>query len=255
MKCLFTICGRAGSKGVKNKNCKFFLGAPLVHYTLAAISVYMEHCNNETVHICLNTDSEELVKLAQDWGINLFTVPRIEALAGDNAAKIPVIQDTLRKMEIAQNISYDCVVDLDITSPLRTAHHIFAAIEKQQRGKYDVVFSVTEARRNPYFNMVKQNPDGSCEKIIASNYTARQQAPVLYDMNASIYAYNPSFLHSNTSGMLFDGKCTYIEMPDTGILDIDSERDFLLMENIAEFLISQDAGLKTVFEKVRGGTH
>ena len=31
---LITICGRAGSKGFKNKNLKVFLNKPLVYYTL-----------------------------------------------------------------------------------------------------------------------------------------------------------------------------------------------------------------------------
>ena len=30
---LITICGRAGSKGFKNKNLKTFLDKPLVYYT------------------------------------------------------------------------------------------------------------------------------------------------------------------------------------------------------------------------------
>ena len=33
---LITICGRAGSKGFKNKNLKNFCGRPLVYYSLSA---------------------------------------------------------------------------------------------------------------------------------------------------------------------------------------------------------------------------
>ena len=32
---LITICGRAGSKGFKNKNLKNFCGKPLVYYSLS----------------------------------------------------------------------------------------------------------------------------------------------------------------------------------------------------------------------------
>lgn len=39
MTVLFTVCGRAGSKGVKNKNIRDYLGTPLVYYTLAAIKL------------------------------------------------------------------------------------------------------------------------------------------------------------------------------------------------------------------------
>ncbi|MDD3706486.1 MAG: acylneuraminate cytidylyltransferase family protein, partial [Clostridiaceae bacterium] len=37
---LFTICGRAGSKGIKNKNLRDFLGYPLPYYTISAIDLY-----------------------------------------------------------------------------------------------------------------------------------------------------------------------------------------------------------------------
>ena len=43
MNILFTICARAGSKGVKSKNARDFLGYPLVYYTL---SVYDGFCRN-----------------------------------------------------------------------------------------------------------------------------------------------------------------------------------------------------------------
>ncbi len=39
-KLLITICGRAGSKGFKNKNLKTFCGRPLVYYSLAAAGLF-----------------------------------------------------------------------------------------------------------------------------------------------------------------------------------------------------------------------
>jgi CMP-N,N'-diacetyllegionaminic acid synthase len=248
MNYLFTVCGRAGSKGLKNKNLKAFLGVPLLYYTLAAIDFYAKHNADKTIHVALNTDSDELVELARVWNSDINIVSRAPELAGDSAAKLPVIQDTFYQMEAMQGIKYDCIIDLDITSPLRTLQDIEAAIDSMKSNGFDVVFSVTEARRNPYFNMVKLHPDGGCEKVIESNYTARQQSPAIYDMNASIYVYNPSFLRTNTSGMLFDGACGFIEMPDTGILDIDSERDFLLMEAIAAHLKMYDTGLRAMID-------
>ena len=253
MNCLFTVCGRAGSKGLKNKNLKQFMSIPLLYYTLSAIELYKEQHNDGIVHACLNTDSEELKAIAQNWDIDIHLVTRKPEDASDNAAKLPVIQNSLLQMESTQNTIYDNVIDLDITSPFRTVKNIVDAIEKRSAGGYDVVFSVTEARRNPYFNMVKQNLDETCEIVIKSDYTSRQQAPVLYDMNASIYVYNPYFLRNNHSGILFDGKCAYIEMPDTGVLDIDSEWDFQFMEAIAPFIQSRDENLLSVFKRAHEG--
>ena len=37
---LITVCGRAGSKGFRNKNLKNFCGKPLVYYTLSAAELF-----------------------------------------------------------------------------------------------------------------------------------------------------------------------------------------------------------------------
>ena len=65
MNILFTICGRAGSKGFKNKNLKEMRGVPLVFYTLATIKEYVERHNEDRVTVALNTDSQTLVRVIQ----------------------------------------------------------------------------------------------------------------------------------------------------------------------------------------------
>ena len=60
---LITICGRAGSKGFKNKNLKTFCGRPLVYYSLAAAQLFLEKMPGVQADICLNTDSEALAAL------------------------------------------------------------------------------------------------------------------------------------------------------------------------------------------------
>ena len=59
MNILFTICGRAGSKGFKNKNLKKLNGIPLVYYTLSVIRLYMDKHMENQVTVALNTDSKE----------------------------------------------------------------------------------------------------------------------------------------------------------------------------------------------------
>lgn len=236
MNILFTVCGRAGSKGIKGKNFKEFLGHPLLFYTFAAIVLYREQHPENQVDIALNTDSHEMIEMIRNNSrINAVIVPRKHKLAGDYAAKKDVIADTMCEVQSMKGLKYDVVVDCDITSPLRTAEDIENLITKSQMDDYDVVFSVVNARRNPYFNMVKENLDGTVELVLPSEYTARQQAPAIYDMNASLYAFKPAFLISDT--MLLNGKCGSIKMIDTAVLDLDHENDFELMQVIAEYLI------------------
>ena len=248
---LITICGRAGSKGFKNKNLKTFCGKPLVYYTLSAALLFLQRMPDVDADICLNTDSELLAGIVREKYPEVVYLPRGAALGGDSVPKMAVFQDSLARMEAAQNVTYDYLMDLDITSPLRTANDIACAYRiKDRRQDLDLVFSGTEARRNPYFNMVAAKDD-HVVKVIDSPFTARQQAPAIYDINASIYVFRRDFLAHNETGILWDGKIGLSLMKDTGILDIDSEEDFEMMEVIADYLYKHNADFADVRNNIR----
>lgn len=249
MNTLFTICARAGSKGVKGKNTRLFCGKPLLYYTVAAFEEYrMKYNAADTIDLAINTDSGQLVQQMKDTGIGHLFVERKECLAGDVVAKKDVIKDTLKEAERLNGIIYDIVVDLDLTSPLRTAGDIDGTIKTllEDEGA-DISYSVAEARRSPYFNMVSKNKSGYYSTVIESDFVARQQAPVCYDMNASIYAYRRDYLMSDR---INDRKALIWVMKDTGILDIDSEHDLKLMETIAAYLFANNLDYKYVHEQI-----
>ena len=251
MNLLFTLCGRAGSKGVKGKNARDFLDIPLVWYSMANIALYMEkYAGDDNIKIVLNTDSEDLIKLVQQVADLDVTILRRDAsLGGDKVPKVAVILDCLKRSEDLFKVSYDMVVDLDITSPLRTVQDIKNAVDKKaSRNDVDVVYSVAPSRRNPYFNMVKEENGFFC-KAIPSNFTTRQEAPVFFDMNASIYAYSPDALRNKEQSTFFNSNCDAIVMTDTGILDIDSEEDYELMQVIANYLFEQKEAFKDTYKK------
>lgn len=251
MNILFTLCGRAGSKGVKGKNARDFLDVPLVWYSMANIALYIEkYAGNDDIKIVLNTDSEPLKNLVcRVKDVPVTIIHREENLAGDRVPKVAVILDSLNKSEEAFARKFDMVVDLDITSPLRTVQDVKNAIDrKKQRDDVDVVYSVAPSRRNPYFNMVKKENGFFC-KAIPSNFTTRQEAPVFYDMNASIYAYSPDSLRNKEHATFFNSGCDAVVMKDTGILDIDSEEDYELMQVIAKYLFENNESFKEVFIK------
>lgn len=248
MKILFTICGRAGSKGIKNKNIRDFLGKPLPLYTLSAIDLFLKDNPDVEADIAVNTDSPELVQIFENNKIRkVGFVPRKESLAGDVVGKIAVIQDCLYEMEKKGN-TYDLVIDMDITSPLRQHGDLQNVYQEKTENGWDVVFTVAESRRNPYFNMVAKTENDGYKKAITSDYTARQQAPEIFDMNASIYAYDPDFLRNAKN--IFEGRCGVVKMYDTGILDLDHENDFELMEVIAKYLFEKNEGFNLIFSNL-----
>lgn len=248
MKCLFTICGRAGSKGIKNKNIRDFLEFPLPLYTLAVIELLLQENRFLEGDIALNTDSPELVAILQGQNKELIVVERKEHLAGDKAAKRDVIIDTLTEAEQVTKSRYEVVVDLDITSPLRTVEDTARLLQVWKETGCDVAFSAVPSRRNPYFNMVKKADKGYV-RAQESSFTTRQQAPELFDMNASLYAYSPSHLKEG-KGVL-EGYNEMIEMYDTGILDLDHENDFELMQVIAGYLFSYNEKFSPVYEYMK----
>lgn len=249
MRILFTICGRAGSKGIKNKNIRTFVGKPLPYYAISSIDLFLKR-SKECIDydIVVNSDSKELLELMQNNPMRKINIiERSENLAGATVGKIAVIADCLKQMQDRKKYNYDMVVDLDITSPLRSAKDIENLIALEKTTRADVTTSVTTARRNPYFNQVMKTEHGY-KKVIESNYTARQQAPEIYDMNASLYAYSPAFLESG-KGVL-DGYCECIEMYDTGILDLDHENDLELMEVIAKYLFENNHQFAEVYKNI-----
>ena len=301
MNILFTICGRAGSKGIKNKNIRDFVGKKLPYYSISAIDLYLKKLGNNcdmamnvdgssckpiisvgsynrktninegsnceaminaagsshelnentaclAYDIAVNTDSKELIEMMKNNPLRPVEIIEREAcLCGDTIGKIDVICDCLDKMEARKQTTYDFVVDLDITSPLRTVADLENLIKTHIATGADVTTSVAPARRNPYFNQVKKTEHGY-QKVIDSNYTARQQAPEIFDMNASLYAYKPEHLRSG-KGVL-DGYVECIEMYDTGILDLDHENDFELMEVVAKHLFETKAEFGEIYENI-----
>lgn len=237
MKILFTICGRAGSKGIKNKNSKDFLGNPLPYYALSVLDLFVKKNPQIEADIALSTDSDALAALVLDkLSIAVDYIPRPAELAEDKTAKIDAIRHTYVEMKELKGTDYDMVVDLDLTAPLRTIEDVENIISIKAEGDYDIVFSVTDSRRNPYFNMVMKS--GDCYvRVLESNFNARQEAPEIFDMNAALYAYSPSYLL--TGGGIFDACCGIYKMRDTAVLDLDNEIDFENMGVMASYLFEK----------------
>ncbi|WP_287621487.1 acylneuraminate cytidylyltransferase family protein [Parabacteroides sp.] len=253
MKVLFTLCGRAGSKGVKGKNARDFLDVPLAWYSLAGITLYIEKYGKEgdLFDVVVNTDSEDLMRIVDaSKGVNVTKLWRDVNLGGDKVSKVAVIYDCLNRAVEQFGHDYDMVVDLDITSPLRSVQDVKNVIDrKASRQDVDAVFTVTHARRNPYFNMVKEENGYFC-KAIPSTFTTRQEAPVFYDMNASIYAYSPEALRHKQHEVFFNDRCDAVIMDDSGILDIDSEEDYYLMQVIANYLFENVDKYKEIYTEI-----
>ena len=216
---------------------------------MSAIDLFLQKTVFEIqADIVANSDSKEVLGLMKENPfMKVYCIERKKELAGDAVGKIDVIRDCFYRMEAERKYEYDIVIDLDITSPLRTTDDIERLIARHKETGADVTTAVVPARRNPYFNQVKKTEHGY-KKVIESSYTARQQAPEIFDMNASLYAYAPDYLKKG-KGVL-DGYCECIEMYDTGVLDLDHENDFELMEVLARYLFTKKVEFQRIYKNI-----
>lgn len=223
-KILITICARGGSKGIPGKNIKLMNGKPLIAYSIDTAKKFsMLH----DIDIALSTDSDEIKQTAELFGIKTDYVRPAE-MATDSAGKLPVIKDLLEYEEKRKNISYDFVIDLDVTSPLRTVNDLQSAltslIEKEEAVN---LFSVSKANRNPYFNMVEEQPNGFYGLVKTGNFKTRQSTPKVYDVNASFYIYRRHFFDVYQS--VVTPKSLIYDVPHP-CFDLDEPLDFEFLE-------------------------
>lgn len=233
MNILITICARGGSKGIPGKNIKLLNGKPLIGYTIDVAKRFAADMGNAT--IALSTDSDDIIWVASDCGLQ-SDYKRPGYLANDTCGKIDAISDILRYSEEQKGDMFDYVLDLDVTSPLRTLEDLKAAFKQIQADENAVnLFSVSEPVRNPYFNQVEQKANGYYAQVKAldGNVLSRQTAPKVYDLNASFYFYKRCFFDLGYKGAITDRSLIYLMHHICFDLDhpIDFEIISFLLEN------------------------
>jgi N-acylneuraminate cytidylyltransferase len=135
-------------------------------------------------------------------------------------------------------ISYDGLVSIPATAPLRIAEDVENCLNEFEKGDSDIVITVSDAHRNPYFNMVEIHESGLSTLVMSPTQTIfrRQDAPEVYDMTTVAYVANFDYIQK-ASG-IFDGRVRSVHVPLERSLDIDTLMDF----KFAEYLIHNQEG-------------
>ena len=220
---LYIIPARGGSKGIPHKNIVSLAGRPLVGYS---IDVARRLADDD--HIILSTDDDAIASVAEQCGLPV-RYRRPAALATDTAGSREVILDAMEWAD-CQGVSYDAVVLLQPTSPLRTAADVEGALALY-RDDIDMVVSVVEARSNPYYNCFEADADGYLHVSKGDGlFTRRQDVPPAYEYNGAVYVINPVNIRRLPLGA-FPRRVPYV-MPAARSVDIDSPLDLLIAEHL-----------------------
>lgn len=226
---LFIIPARGGSKGLPKKNIKPFLGKPLIHYSIEYARLFVSDEN-----ICLTTDDESIVSCAREIGLEVPFL-RPNNLASDTADMFSVLKHAFNYYSEKNPNKFKIVVLLQPTSPFREKYHFEEAIRLYTYNT-DMVVSVCETKGSPYFTLFEEDSEGFL-KICKGNgtYIRRQDVPITYEYNGSIYIINPIALAAKKTFNEITQKVKYV-MDDYFAIDIDTLDDW----NYAEFKYSKE---------------
>lgn len=231
------IGARKGSKGVPGKNFIPLHGKPLIDWSLDQL-----FANPRIDRVVVSTDDPEihahaLARGALDIGL------RPAALATDSAPKWGVWQHALGAAEALIG-PVTAFVDLDCTSPLRLPEDLDGALRLFETQHPDMVMSVCEARKNPYFNLVEPDATGALHvsKPLPGGVWARQDAPPVYEHVGLVYVLRPDYLRR--AATIYEGRVIPFVLPAERCHDIDTPHDLRLVE----FLLGEQlaAGLAKV---------
>ena len=208
-----------------NKNLRELHGKPLMAYTIeqALESRLFEH-------VVVSTDSEEIAEMAQRFGAEAWFL-RPPELSTHKAPKIPAIRHAFLESEKYYGCNFDVGVDLDVTSPLRRIEDITNAYKQFVQEDANILITASSATKNPYFSMVEMvNGRVKLVKSPDRPIVRRQDAPEVFDMNASIYIWKRDVLLNCDT--LFTARTSLYIMPMERSVDIDTELDWDFVEFI-----------------------
>ena len=224
MKRICTICARGGSKGVPNKNLRNLSGKPLLAY-----SIEQAKSSKKFDVIAVSSDSQKILDVAETLGADVV-IRRPDEMATDVASKLPSIQHLTTTTENLLNTQFDSIIDLDVTSPLRSVDDICGALHLMETNSVSNVITGSIARKNPYFNLVERAPNGSVSlsKPPKDKIIRRQDCPECFDMNAAVYVWDRDKFMNNPK--VFYPDTLLYQMPEERSYDIDNLIDFDLVE-------------------------
>jgi len=224
MSIVAVIFARGGSKGLPGKNIRVLGDKPLIAWSI-------EHAKSvkRIDRVIVSTDSEEIADVAKKYGAEVPFIRPAE-LSLDNSPEWLAWRHALNFLKESEGELPDAMVSVPTTSPLRLPEDIDNCIDKYEGSDADVVISVTDAHRNPYFNMVTLSTDGKAELMMStkSDVIRRQDAPIAYDITTVCYVARPEYVLSHDS--TFEGNVNTVHVPAERSIDIDTILDFQIAE-------------------------
>lgn len=223
MKTVAFIFARGGSKGLLGKNVLPLCGKPMIAWSIAHAKAV-----ERIERVIVSTDDEAIATVAREYGAETPFLRPAE-LARDDSPEWLAWRHALIYLQENGGLP-DAMVSVPVTAPLREPTDIERCLDVFETGDADVVVTVSEAHRSPYFNMVRQNEDGTVGLVIApaAKVVRRQDVPAVFDMATVAYVAAPHFVLTREA--MFEGRVRAVSVPAERAIDIDTLLDFQIAE-------------------------
>ena len=216
------IPARGGSKRFPNKNTALLGSIPLLVHSIN----YAKASNIDKIIVTTNDHAIKGIALKNGAEV----IDRPEELSGDLASTVSALKHVLETIKD----TFEKVILLQPTSPLRQTKHIDAAIELLDRKSADAVISVTQMEHSPLWNNTLPE-DGSMQNFLSEKVKniRSQDLEKYYRLNGAIYITKTDKLLEEKSFFLKENMFAYCMDRETSV-DIDEEIDFLLSRQLLE---------------------
>jgi N-acylneuraminate cytidylyltransferase len=202
-------------------------GRPLITWSISqALAV------GRVKRCIVSTDSEEIASVARAAGAEVPFMRPAE-LAQDNSPEWLSWRHALDFIKQNDGAYPAALLIVPATAPCRSVDDLDRCLDEYERNDVDVVITVTDAHRSPYFNMVMVEADGTTKLVIppVDIVTRRQDAPLVYDVTTVGYVVRPEYVVTKKG--IFEGKVRHVHVPIERAIDIDTQLDF----KIAQYLM------------------
>jgi N-acylneuraminate cytidylyltransferase len=219
---LAIIPARGGSKGVPRKNVRLLAGRPLIAWTIEA-ALQAQAIDR----VVVSTDDDEIAAVAAAAGAEIIRRP--PELAQDTTPTEPALLHVLDTLQAAEDYQPEAVVLLQCTSPLRGPETIDDCAALLHQTGCDAVMTVTPMQ---HWYLAGTLGDGGLYQP-EYDYLKRprsQDMPEKYRENGAVYVTRTETLRR--VGNRLGGEVRVVVMDPVRSVDIDSEADFLLAEQL-----------------------
>ncbi|WP_027187364.1 pseudaminic acid cytidylyltransferase [Desulfovibrio cuneatus] len=222
------ITARGGSKRIPGKNIRQFSGKPMIAWPILAAKAA-----GIFSHIVVSTDSEEIARVAQDWGA-ICPFMRPAALSDDHTPTAPVFEHALTALA-AEGIAAEYACCIYPTAPFLLPEFLQQGLHELETSGAPAAMSVT-GFDFPILRALTLDANGG----LAFNWpeyelTRSQDLPEFYhDAGQFYWVRVTSFLASKR--LVVPGTRP-VFLPRKRVQDLDTQEDWEVAELMAKSLL------------------